>query len=64
MYEKIGFHGGVCPCPKAGFIFIAIIFSSPEPKAHGELIVYRSIRRPFVCASVRPSVNIFKHEYL
>ena len=28
-------------------------FSSPEPKAHGELIVYRSIRRPSVCASVR-----------
>ena len=24
------------------------IFSSPEPKAHGELIVYRSIRRPCV----------------
>ena len=35
-------------------------FSSPEPKAHGELIVYRSIRRP----SVRPSVNIFKLKYL
>ena len=27
-----------------------------EPKAHGELIVYRSIRRL--------SVNIFKHEYI
>ena len=27
--------------------------SSPEPKAHGELIVYQSIRRP----SVRPSVR-------
>ena len=35
-------------------------FSSPEPKAHGELIVYQSIRRPSVC----PSVNIFKLEYL
>ena len=32
------------------------IFSSPEPKAHGELIVYRSIRRP----SVRPSVSLHK----
>ena len=31
----------------------AAIFSSPEPKAHGELIVYRSIRRPCVRASVR-----------
>ena len=28
-------------------------FSSPEPKAHGELIVYRSIRRPSVSPSVR-----------
>ena len=34
--------------------------SSPEPKAYGELIVYRSIRRP----SVRASVNIFKLQYL
>ena len=31
------------------------IFSSPEPKAHGELIVYQLIRRP----SVRPSVHLF-----
>ena len=30
----------------------------------GELIVYRSIRRPWVRASVRASVNIFKLEYL
>ena len=29
------------------------VFSSPKPKAHGELIVYRSIRHPSVCASVR-----------
>ena len=36
------------------------VFSPPEPKAHGELIVYQSSRRPHVCASV----NIFKHEYL
>ena len=34
------------------FLF-SIYFSLPEPKAHGELIVYRSIRRPSVCASVR-----------
>ena len=33
-----------------------LVFSSPEPKAHGELIVYQSIRR--LC------FNIFKHEYL
>ena len=30
----------------------------------GELIVYRSIRRPCVSASVRLCVNIFKLEYL
>ena len=29
------------------------IFSSPEPKAHGELIVYQSSRRPSVRACVR-----------
>ena len=38
------------------FLFL---FSSPEPKAHGELIVYQSSRRPSVrpsvCASVRAS---------
>ena len=33
------------------------LFSSPEPKAHGELIVYRSIRRPSVRPSVSPSVR-------
>ena len=33
----------------------AHIFSSPEPKAHGELIVYQSSRRPSVRACVRPS---------
>ena len=37
-----------------------MIFSSPEPKAHGELIVYQSSRHLCVC----PCVNIFKHEYL
>ena len=31
----------------------AVVFSSPEPKAHGELIVYQSSRRPCVCPSVR-----------
>ena len=44
------------------------IFSSPEPKAHGELIVYQSSRRPSVRACVRPSVcasvHTFKHYYL
>ena len=30
----------------------------------GELIVYRSIRRPSIRPSVRPCVNIFKLEYL
>ena len=31
----------------------ALIVSSPEPKAHGELKVYQSSRRPSVCPSVR-----------
>ena len=39
-------------------------FSSPEPKAHGELIVYQSSRHPSVRACVRPSVHIFKYDYL
>ena len=30
----------------------------------GELIVYRSSRRPSVRECVRPSVNTFKHEYI
>ena len=29
------------------------VFSSPEPKSHGELIVYQSSRRPSVRACVR-----------
>ena len=37
-------------------VYKGILFSSPEPKAHGELIVYQSIRRA--------SVNIFKLQYL
>ena len=34
------------------------IFSSPEPKAHGELIVYQSSRHPSVRASVCASTII------
>ena len=40
------------------------IISSPEPKAHGELIVYQSSRRLSVCVAVCLSVNIFKLGYL
>ena len=36
------------------------VFSSPDPKAQGEHIVYRSSGRLSVCVSV----NIFKLEYL
>ena len=32
------------------FFFTEIFISSPEPKAHGELIVYQSSRRPSVRA--------------
>ena len=36
----------------------AFIFSSPEPKAHGELIVYQSSRRQSVRASTLLNINI------
>ena len=42
-------------------IMLCFFISSPEPKAHGELIVYQSSRRPSVRASVRPCVHTFKH---
>ena len=42
---------------KIFLFFFAFIFSSPEPIVHGELIVYRSIRRPSVRPSVSPSVR-------
>ena len=53
------------PIPQQVAWFVAmtvytIYISSPEPKAHGELIVYQSSRRLCVCLSV----NIFKLEYL
>ena len=35
------------------------IFSSPEPKAHGELIVYQSCRRLCVRPSVRPQKQMY-----
>ena len=35
-----------------------LFFSSPEPKAHGELIVYQSSRRPSVRASTLLNINI------
>ena len=41
-------------------MYLLSIISSPEPKAHGEVIVYQSIRPLAVCVSV----NIFKLEYL
>ena len=34
------------------------IFSSPEPKAQGELIVWDLSRRPSVCASTLSNMNI------
>ena len=35
-----------------------LIFSSPEPKAHGELIVYQSSRRPCVRPLTLSNMNI------
>ena len=41
----------------------ACIFSSPEPKAHGELIVYQSSRRPCMRACVQFTLlNIYISE--
>ena len=34
------------------------VFSSPEPKAHGEFIVYHSSRRPSVCLLTLSNINI------
>ena len=34
---------------------IFLLFSSPEPKAQGELIVWDSSQRPCVCPCIRPS---------
>ena len=44
----------------APFTFLAHL----SRRLRGELIVYRSILRPYVSASVRLWVNIFKLEYL
>ena len=41
----------------------SLVFSSPEPKGQGELIVWDSSRRPSVC-DICPSVHTFKYEYL
>ena len=40
-------------------LFCLFIFSSPEPKAHAELIVNQSSRRPSVRACVRSCVRLF-----
>ena len=41
--------------------FRIIVISSPEPKAHAELIVYQSICRLCVSVSVSQWVHTFKH---
>ena len=45
-------------------MYLFLLFSSPELKAHGELIVYQSSRHLSVYVAVCLSVNIFKLEYL
>ena len=37
---------------------LKIVFSSPEPTAHGELIVYQSSWRLCVCVSTLSNMNI------
>ena len=49
--KKLMGHIAFGACVRA---WMGHIFSSPEPKAHGELIVYRSIGPPCSCASMRP----------
>ena len=41
-------------CKNNCVFFYLMFFSSPEPKAHGELKVWDSSRRPSVRLSVRP----------
>ena len=48
------------PGPGCGVNRSNSTFSSPDPKAQGELIVWDSSRHP----CVRPCVHTFKHEYV
>ena len=43
---------------------ILLLLAHLSRRLRGELIVYRSSRRPSVRASVRLCVHTFKHEYL
>ena len=55
----------VCVCSQASRSQATLSFLAHlSRRLKGELIVYRLIRRPCVSASVCPSVNIFKLEYL
>ena len=56
-------HCDVSMFESAG-VSVSGCFSSPEPKAQGELIICRSSRRLSVCLCVCLSVDIFKLEYL
>ena len=56
--------GGGKPYPASGLNPPFSIFSSPEPKAQGELIGWDSSGRPSVRLSVRLPVHTFEHEYL
>ena len=49
--------GGPKKSPRTSSI-LQHIFSPPQPKAHGELIVYQSSRRPSVCPSTLLNINI------
>ena len=58
---RLSVYPSACPSVSASFsLSIGSIFSSPEPKAHGELKVYLPSRRLSMCLCV----HIFKHEYL
>ena len=59
MYTDDSLHGVCFPT-----VYLKIekgddpVFSSPEPKAHGELIVYQSSRRPCVRPLTLSTMNI------
>ena len=64
IYIRANYHLGLARCKCILIFYKRMFFSSPEPKAQGELIVYQSSRRLSVCLSVWLCVIIFKLEYL
>ena len=62
IYSKI-YNSGTNE-DESAICWMTLLLAHLSRRLKGELIVYRSIRRPWVRGSVRPCVNIFKLEYL